>query len=193
MSIVNEHLALATIIVWPIIPLMWIPVHVFTDLFRNLGKKTYIIIFCGWLACAALLFANKDTLLSSIANLPLGFAAVGMALVAGGTTLHVWTARLLTLTGITGGHQLANRHDVFQPHGAFAIVRHPTYLAHTLLLLGIFLITRYTAVGIVALLDFVLAYTVIIPLEERELLKRFGGVYNEYRRKVPRFFPYIRL
>ncbi len=189
----QKHLALAIIIVWPVIPLMWIPVHFFTDYFRKLGKRTYIIVFCVWLACAALLFTNKDALLSSIVNLPRGFATAGMVLVAGGAVLHVWTARLLTLTGITGGHQLANRHDVFQPHGAFAIVRHPTYLAHTILLIGIFLITQYTAVGIVALLDFVLAYTVIIPLEERELLKRFGRVYGEYQRKVPRFFPHIRL
>ena len=56
---------------------------------------------------------------------------------------------------------------------------------------GIFLITETAAVGIVTLLDFVLVNVIIIPLEDRELLKRFGENYKKYKEKVPGFFPLL--
>ena len=76
--------------------------------------------------------------------------------------------------------------------GPFSIVRHPTYLAHTLIFSGVFLITEVTSVGIITLLDFIIINTIIIPLEEKELLSRFGEDYEFYKKKVPsRFFPRI--
>ncbi len=124
---------------------------------------------------------------------PPALATIGMVMLLGGGILQALTVRILGFAGITGGHELDNRQDVFRSSGVFGAVRHPTYLAHTIILLGIFFITRNAAVGIVALLDFLVAYFVIIPLEERELLKRFGPAFDEYRQNTPRFFPRIRL
>jgi protein-S-isoprenylcysteine O-methyltransferase Ste14 len=42
----------------------------------------------------------------------------------------------------------------------------------------------YLAVG-----AWVAAILAIVPLEERELRARFGGSYDDYRRRVPRFIP----
>ena len=189
----KEYLALAALLLWPVIPLLWIPMHLFTAFFRRMGAWTYLFVFLAWLVAAAVILASRDTLLSTIVKLPRGLATIGMVILLGGILLQIWTARLLSLTGITGGHELANRTDVFQSGGAFGIVRHPTYLAHTLMLLGIFFITRNAAAGWLTLADFVVVNAVIIPLEERELRERFGHSYEEYRKKVPRFFPYIRL
>ena len=65
---------------------------------------------------------------------------------------------------------------------------------HTLMFSGVFLITEVVAVGVVTLLDFFLINLIIIPLEDRDLERRFGEEYRIYRRNVPRFFPvrYIR-
>ncbi len=51
----------------------------------------------------------------------------------------------------------------------FSIVRHPTYLAHTLMFSGIFLLTEIVATGVITLLDFVIINAIIIPVEEKEL------------------------
>jgi protein-S-isoprenylcysteine O-methyltransferase Ste14 len=57
---------------------------------------------------------------------------------------------------------------------------------------GIFFLTGVYAVAIITAIDFVTVNTIIIPLEEIELTKRFGGDYKRYRAKVPRrFFPHI--
>lgn len=42
---------------------------------------------------------------------------------------------------------------------------------------------------VLTFLDHVLINVVIIPLEERELLSRFGDDYKSYRKKVSGFFP----
>jgi len=47
------------------------------------------------------------------------------------------------------------------------------------------------SLGIITLLDFLLVYVLIIPLEENELLNRFGKDYNLYTERVPKYFPRI--
>ena len=68
------------------------------------------------------------------------------------------------------------------------MVRHPTYLSHTLMLLGVFLVTGVASTGVVTVLDVLVVNTMIIPLEERELAARFGEEYEEYRKRVPSQF-----
>ena len=107
-----------------------------------------------------------------------------------GAALQIWTARLLSLKGITGMPEIIeNMKGRLVTEGAFSVVRHPTYLSHTLLFSGVFLATGVSAVGAMTLLDFTLVNAVIIPLEERELADRFGEAYIEYKREVPSFFP----
>jgi len=76
--------------------------------------------------------------------------------------------------------------------GPFSVVRHPTYFAHTMIFSGVFLITEVVAVGIIALIDFFFIHIIIVPLEEKELLNRFGEDYRVYRERTPRFFPWRR-
>lgn len=54
---------------------------------------------------------------------------------------------------------------------------------------GLFLTTGVVAVGIMTVLDFVIVNIVIIPLEERELLTRFGEDNGRYMQTVPRLLP----
>lgn len=75
--------------------------------------------------------------------------------------------------------------------GPFSVVRHPTYLSHTMMLVGVFLFTEVVATGIAAFLDFIVIISIVIPLEERELLIRLGKEYEEYQQRVrSRFFPW---
>lgn len=190
----TDILAIATIIVWPVIPLFWIPVHGFPKIFRKIGIATYIMPLVLWLPLAYFLFINRFFLLTSRITLPGLVTIVGLILLASGTALQIWTGKLLRLMGLMGLPEITRRVDgTLVTEGAFSVVRHPTYLAHTLMLTGIFLITGVGAVGIVALLDFIVINMAVIPLEEKELSGRFGLAYEEYKKKIPKFFPRIRL
>jgi protein-S-isoprenylcysteine O-methyltransferase Ste14 len=108
-----------------------------------------------------------------------------------GAVLQIWTLILLTLPGIMGMPEVTRVvPGRLVTAGPFGLLRHPTYLSHTLMFAGLFLWTETAALGAVAVIDALVVNAMVIPLEERELLERFGKEYEEYRRKVPsRFLP----
>jgi protein-S-isoprenylcysteine O-methyltransferase Ste14 len=58
---------------------------------------------------------------------------------------------------------------------------------------GVFLITGGLIVGMIAILDCIVVNSIIIPLEEKELVDRFGEEYASYKKTVPsQFFPWFR-
>ncbi len=187
----HDLLALAALLLWPAIPLFWIPVHCIPGLFRRLGFLTYILPLITWLPVAYITFRLRDDILRHRIELPAVINIIGLFLFILGAALQAWTLALLTLPVITGMPEVTTSvSGKLVTTGPFSIVRHPTYLSHTLMLLGLFLITGVTALGIVTVVDVVVANSVVIPLEEKELLRRFGKQYEEYRHKVQsRFLP----
>jgi protein-S-isoprenylcysteine O-methyltransferase Ste14 len=183
--------ALAALLLWPAIPLFWIPVHCVPRFFRRLGVLTYILPLITWLPVALVVFELRDVLLGYRTALPPVVQVIGFLVFALGAALQVWTLLLLTLPVIMGMPEVSRAAPGrLVSSGPFAVVRHPTYLSHTLMLLGVFLWTEVTALAVVTAIDALVVNAMVIPLEERELLERFGGEYEEYRRRVPsRFLP----
>lgn len=186
----TDLIAIVTIIVWPVVPLFWIPVHCATNAFKRLGLLTYIMPFVAWLPLAFFIYAYRDCVLQFKIALPSVVTIVGLVFLALGTCLHFRTGKLLGLRGLIGLPEISPKvGGKLVTGGPFSVVRHPTYLAHTMMFLGVFLITGVTAVGIITILDFVVINSLVIPLEDRELLERFGKEYVQYKEKVPGFFP----
>jgi protein-S-isoprenylcysteine O-methyltransferase Ste14 len=185
-------LALVTLMVWPVIPLFWIPVHFATGVFRRFGKLTYIFAAILWVPVAYLIFLGRDYLLAHLIEFPLLISSSGLIFLLTGSLLHIWTGALLSPRSLIGIPEIvAPRESRLIDKGPFAVVRHPTYLAHTMMFAGIFFYTGVTAVGILTFADFIVVNVVVIPLEERELALRFGELYREYMKRVPRLMPHI--
>lgn len=183
--------ALAVIIIWPVIPLFWIPVHGFSKVFRKLGLLTYALPVVTWTPLAVFLFSRREFILRHEIGLPPLVVFFGVVLLFLGAALQAWTAKLLSLKGLMGMPEVsASVESRFVTTGPYRIVRHPTYLSHTLMFAGLFLMSGLMAMGLVTLLDLLLINLAVIPLEDRELSARFGPAYDEYRRKVPGFFPF---
>ncbi len=190
----KESLAIMTLIFWSAIPLFWIPVHLATGFFRKLGLFTYLMPSIIWVPIAYGIYHYRSFLLQFKMQLPAILNITGIPLFLLGTSLHIWTAVLLGGLGIIGVPEVSSKaKSSLVTKGPFSIVRHPTYLAHTLIFLGVFFITEEVSVGIVALLDFIVVNSMIIPLEEKELLSRFGEEYKRYKLTVPaRVFPWMK-
>ncbi len=181
-----DLLALAALLLWPVIPLFWIPVHGFPRLFRRLGVLTYLLPLITWLPLAFLTFRLRDVLLHYRMGLPADVKAIGLFLFLPGAGLQAWTLLLLTLPVIMGMPEVTNSvSGRLATTGPFGVVRHPTYLSHTLMLLGLFLMTGVASLGFVTIFDAFAVNSIIIPLEEKELLQRFGKEYEAYCQKVP--------
>ncbi|MEW6586685.1 MAG: isoprenylcysteine carboxylmethyltransferase family protein [Nitrospirota bacterium] len=186
----KEPLAIVTIMFWSAIPVFWIPVHAAANFSKKLGPLAYLLSGAIWLPLAYLIYHQRSLILAYKMDVPPILYIPGLILFAAGMILHLWTIRLLGI-GIIGIPEVFSRiTNTLVTRGPFLVVRHPTYLAHTLIFSGVFLTTGVIAVGIITLLDLVTVNTVIIPLEEKELTTRFGEDYERYRKKVTsRFFP----
>lgn len=72
--------------------------------------------------------------------------------------------------------------------GMHGRVRHPLYVGHMLMMFG-----WSVASGLVvcyALTAFaILTGAIMIPMEEKELERRFGDAYREYKKRVPMLIP----
>jgi caffeoyl-CoA O-methyltransferase len=125
--------------------------------------------------------------------MPLFLQVTGGVLLLTGTLLHLWTGKLLGFRGLVGLPEVySGQAGHIVTYGAFSIVRHPTYLAHTIMFSGVFLLTGVVTVGVIIVLDLMIVHFLIIPIEEKELLSRFGGDFSAYRWRVPSFIPSLR-
>ncbi|MBE0425337.1 MAG: isoprenylcysteine carboxylmethyltransferase family protein [Nitrospirae bacterium] len=190
----TDFLVIITILFWIVIPIFWIPVHFAIKFFKKLGLLTYLVPVVAWMPIAYLIYKNRIYLLQFRVDLPISLNISGALFLLFGIFLHIWTARLLGLWGIIGVPEVYYAvKERLVTEGPFSVVRHPTYLAHTFIFLGVFLVTGVISVGIMVLLDFIIVNAVIIPLEEKELLSRFGEEYKVYKKNIPaRFFPWFR-
>lgn len=77
-------------------------------------------------------------------------------------------------------------------HGPYRWIRHPIYTTGTVLFVSLGLIAANWFILTFALIALVSIRFVVVPMEERELIARFGAAYEQYRRgtgaMTPRFF-----
>ena len=182
----SDFIALLTLMLWPAVPLFWVPVHCQPRFFKRLGFITYALPLVTWLPAVYLVYLYRLFLLEFTVPFPLVVNIAGAMSLILGIALQSWTLMLLKLPVIMGMPEvLSSVRSELITAGPFCVVRHPTYLSHTLMLLGVLLLTGVAAVGIAMLIDLLVVNLVIIPLEEKELSTRFGTKYEQYRQKVP--------
>jgi hypothetical protein len=73
--------------------------------------------------------------------------------------------------------------------GIFAHCRNPLYVGNYLILLGVGLTSNSLLFSCIAIPFFTFAYWAIIAAEENFLHNKFGGEYEDYCRRVARFWP----
>ncbi len=191
--VINRFVALMAVLFWPLIPLFWIPVHAANETFRRVGRFTYVLVAGAWILVACAIYRNRDFILGASIGVPSALRAIEILLLLSGTALHVWTGVLLGIWGLIGLPEISLRlKSKLVTEGPFAVVRHPPYLGHPLMFSGVFLMTGVVTMAYITLLDLLIINAIIVPLEERELLRRFGEPYRLYRNRVPRLFPHLR-
>ena len=82
------------------------------------------------------------------------------------------------------------RTEPFVPKGPYAWVRNPMYFGVVMLSFGIGVSLSSTPLLLWGLVVTCWFWLFQIPVEERELQALFGETYSEYRRQVPKLFPY---
>lgn len=77
----------------------------------------------------------------------------------------------------------------FVAAGPYRLVRNPMYIGGIVLLAGFGFYLRSPAILLLAAIFFVLSHVFVTRVEEPGLRQKFGKVYEEYLRTVPRWVP----
>ena len=160
---------------------------------RAVGKvrrwsPLYALVFLFFIG--ACVFLWKPIPLELTFGFNVAAVALGALLYFPGLALYVWGRFAIGDmfgTSSTSGAELYGDHRLVT-RGPFARVRHPMYLGSMLAIFGGLLLYRtWTSV-------LLLVFTVLLPSrahrEEQVLAAEFGDAWDEYRRRVPGFFPF---
>lgn len=117
----------------------------------------------------------------------LWISGIGLGITAVRIWLKWWA--MLTLGDYWSLHiEIREAHKLIKD-GPYRYLRHPAYLSNLMAYFGIPLITNayYTLIGVFLIY---LPFNLIrLHLEEKELIKKFGEEYEDYRKKVPALLP----
>jgi len=93
--------------------------------------------------------------------------------------------QLRILAGLYPDHELIRT-------GPYAVVRHPVYASLLLMLLATGLLFARWQMLLLGVVLYVVGTEIRIYAEERLLRGRFGAEFEEYRRHVPAYLPFVR-
>ncbi len=104
--------------------------------------------------------------------------------------LMTWTMPALR-SNYRGTMGLHAKHKLVT-HGPYSFVRHPWNVVVPLISIVLFLMSANWVLGVAALIVIGTVSIVRTPIEERQLIERFGEEYRAYMRRTGRFFPRLR-
>jgi len=169
------------------IPLYWFVLHPFGAFWRTRLRAAYATaLLCSWLPVTVATIAFRRQLFRR--DWPPVAAIVGGAALLVFESWIFWRVRRdLGGSRLVGQAELQGRGEL-QLRGVYARMRHPRYVGSLLAIIGACLLAGTRGMWIVAAVWAVLTFASVL-LEEREMRVRFGAEYDEYCRRVPRFWP----
>lgn len=122
---------------------------------------------------------------SGLARILLSMAAAPIAPVMGWTAVTHLGRQFRINAGLYHDHQLVRT-------GPYGFVRHPIYASLLALLASTLLLLTRWQWAIVSLIVFIAGTEIRVHTEDALLASRFGDSFQEYRRQVPAYLPWIR-
>ena len=172
----------------------WFVVHPFAPFWRRVGYRWgFVAAYGQYAAIVVVLVLLRRSYLAIDFGANAVTITLGVLFMIAGAIVHRGWRRHLKMRILYGLPELAPRRyeSKLLCEGIYARVRHPRYLQIILSFTGWALITNYLASYVMLVLAGILL-ALLIPLEERELVARFGQAYEDYRRKVPALIPRFR-
>jgi len=168
------------------VPLYWFILHPNTKAWRGHKRAAYITAaLTAWGFGAIFLYLMRRRLYATTASLPRMLA--GCALIIAEIYLFQRSAKGLGYKRLVGESELSGAGEIVDC-GIYARLRNPRYAGSFLAIIGACLIAGTRWMWLTAIIWAALMFAAIL-LEEREMRARFGPIYNDYCRRVPRFFP----
>jgi protein-S-isoprenylcysteine O-methyltransferase Ste14 len=170
------------------IPIYWLILHPFNSFWRRRVRAAFWFAgLTAWSCGGVALWHFRHVLLTVTRPAWLTIVA-GCSLIAVEGYLFVRVERELGSRRLVGHAELTGTGEMFSG-GLYAHVRHPRYAGMFGAVVGAALLAGTPSLWIVLVVWLPFAL-VVIRLEEKELMARFGPAYEAYRKRVPAFLPF---
>ncbi len=169
------------------VPIYWLILHPLTDFWRRHVRVAFWIAGLGaWTAGGVFVMAARQRLIAP-GTLTAPMIAVALLLIGMDVVLLLKADRDLGHSKLVGHAELTGKLELSM-RGMYSRVRHPRYTGMIAAVIGACLLAGSRWAWECFFVWFALVMISIL-LEEREMRRRFGNLYEEYCRRVPRFLP----
>ncbi|MGY8777301.1 MAG: methyltransferase family protein [Longimicrobiales bacterium] len=169
----------------------WFSLHPFVNFWRKVGAGATLSIMMGLAIVQVLVLLNfRDTLLMTDYGTQPGLPLLAILLGTASFSIALARRRHLSMRILVGLPELASDGSTGEllNEGIYARIRHPRYVEILLGVAAYAAFANYLGAYIV-MIALIPVLHLIVLLEERELIDRFGEVYNDYATQVPRYLP----
>lgn len=191
MATARYVLAVLLVISLPPAVFWWILIHPLVGVWRRLGVAASLwingILMAG--GYVGLWFARDALVGRDLGGYPALVVAGAICLVVS-IRIALKRRRHLTFRILSGVPELQSdgKGGALLTEGPYAVMRHPRYVEVVIGTLGYALLANHTGAYLVTLAMVPVLHMVVL-IEERELVERFGDDYREYAARVPRYLP----
>jgi protein-S-isoprenylcysteine O-methyltransferase Ste14 len=172
--------------------LLWFVVHPFVGFWRRFGPVwTYVILTGPVVAMMVGLYVARDALLGPDLGTSIPLIVLAVAFLMVGIVIAKQRSRFLTKAILIGVPELRREggdRGALLTEGIYGRIRHPRYVEILFWVAAYACFANFLGLYVLLVLSVPTVYLIVL-LEERELRDRFGEVYEEYCRRVPRFVP----
>jgi protein-S-isoprenylcysteine O-methyltransferase Ste14 len=163
----------------------------YNKIFLTLVAIGYFGIWLFWLSGIVLLFLDRYYTVLDV--LTCSFLMTSFAQIVGLVVLYIGSLFFAWAIGFAGKFLRPSTSGVHADHrlvqgGPLGVVRHPYYVSYVLILVGLGL-TLATLWPLLFALCVVIGMGPTAEAEEKQLAALFGEEYQQYQRRVGRFFP----
>jgi protein-S-isoprenylcysteine O-methyltransferase Ste14 len=178
--------------VWLLLPIPWIIILMHIAVFKNKWHKEnvrviiYILSGFAWIIAGYLAILSYNYLFSAKFS-GIVFVISGLLILLFCLWIELMTTKALGKNRIFGSSEFEKSKDKLIISGIYQYARHPRYVEHPLLFVGLGFVFGYKFLFWFAFYLFV-SFAISSYFEEKELTKRYGKKYLEYKKKTPAFF-----
>jgi protein-S-isoprenylcysteine O-methyltransferase Ste14 len=151
---------------------------------------TYVLVGTVCLAVTFGLFVLREVVLGPDLGTSPPLIALGILLYGASAWLSVLTRRQLSVKTFSGLPEVSGDEsgEGLLQEGIYGRIRHPRYVSVIIGTAGFAMVVNHVGAYLVVL-GSIPALLLVVFFEERELVSRFGSAYQDYRARVPAFFP----
>jgi protein-S-isoprenylcysteine O-methyltransferase Ste14 len=176
-------------VVYSSIPLFWLVIHPFAGGWRKMERSPYAALLPLWaviiVALAWITWPWHALNLYRPLH-PWWILTMGPALWFLSTALRTYMAiHSFGIRNLIGEPELRSQGQALVTTGLHARMRHPIYAAHLMMMAAWTIAGGLAASFVLLAISLFITFPLMVLLEERELEKRFGQSYCDYRQKVP--------